>query len=226
MGEGGILDLKDRGSNRNKFAEWKDLTPLQNELIDTIIGCDSHVIATMRAKTEYVLDERNKPTKVGTAPIQRNGVEFEFDVVGELSSAGDYNTIDFTKTRCPQLRGRSFRNPGEEVAQILYDWTQTATAPAAKPAAAAATPQVTEAQERFFDRMRFAVDEAKLFEDRAAAAAWVANIFGDVKMRDLTDEQCNDAYRQLEEDLDAHMETQGEVDGAATVAAEQNGAHG
>ncbi len=41
----------------------------------------------MRAKTEYVIQEVNGkqvPKKIGMAPIQRDGVEYEFDVVADM----------------------------------------------------------------------------------------------------------------------------------------------
>lgn len=231
MGQGGILDLKDRSSEKNGFAAWKNLTPLQNELIDTIIGCDSHVISTMRAKTEYVLEQNSRgkqaPRKVGTAAVQRDGVEYEFDVVGELTAEGDYNLIEFTKTRCPALRGRSYRNPGEDVAQILYDWTKTAAeAPAMADEAvdadnegtATAEPEQSETRDRFNTLARAAI-EAGMWSGRDGAIAWLRRAIGDDTIgssADCTDDQLNVAIRALDEDLDSFNE------GVAAATADAN----
>lgn len=60
---------------------------LQNRLVQAILRSDLHVIATMRSKTSYAMDEviedgrkRTKVVKQGMALIQRDGFEHEFDV--------------------------------------------------------------------------------------------------------------------------------------------------
>lgn len=76
-GRDGALELVDRAAKRsesgNSFAAWRDVTPLHNKLVDTVIGAPMHIIATMRAKTEYVMVANSKgkmePQKVGLAPI-------------------------------------------------------------------------------------------------------------------------------------------------------------
>ena len=68
---------------------------MHNEMVDAIVGCRSNVIVTMRAKTEYVLEEDSRgkkvPRKIGMAPIQRDGLEYEFTVVGDLTIKGVTN---------------------------------------------------------------------------------------------------------------------------------------
>lgn len=144
-GEGGLLDLVDEIARRmktsNTFAAWKDATPIQNRLIEAIVGAELHVIATMRSKQDYVLEsvERNgrtvqQPKKVGMAPVQRDSMEYEFDVFLDMDV--DNNAI-VQKTRCPQLAGRVFAKPGADVAGILRDWlggqTPTPATQAARP---------------------------------------------------------------------------------------------
>jgi len=126
-GSGGILEVIDkiaaRSNSKNTFAAWKEGTPLQNKMVDTIIGCDVHVIATMRTKQDYVIeaDDRGKmtPKKIGLAPVQRDGFEYEFDVVMNLDID---NQGVITKTRCPALAGGVFKKPGKDVADILITW--------------------------------------------------------------------------------------------------------
>ena len=109
-GVGGALELVDkaraRSQSNNSFTAWKDVTPLHNKLVETILASRCHVIATMRAKTEYVIeaDSRGKqaPRKVGMAPVQRDGIEYEFDVVADLDL--DHRFI-VSKTRCKVLDG-------------------------------------------------------------------------------------------------------------------------
>ena len=92
-GEGGILDYVDSvakaQTSGNSFAAWKQGTPLQKKLFDTMLGSPCHIIATMRSKTEYVIEENERgkkaPRKVGLAPEQRKDAEYEFTLVLDLS---------------------------------------------------------------------------------------------------------------------------------------------
>ncbi len=136
-GEGGILDIVEAFAKRmkspNSFAAWKDATPIQNRLTESILSANTHVIVTMRSKTEYVLgdDGRGKqvPRKVGMAPIQRENWDYEFDIVLEMDSN---NNAIVTKTRCPALTGEVFSKPGKNVADILAAWLSSGVQPQPK----------------------------------------------------------------------------------------------
>lgn len=132
QGTGGLLDLVDEiakrkagGGTPNTFAAWKDATPIQNRLVDAIVGAGIHIIACIRSKQDYTTDKDDKGRtvirKVGMAPQQREGFEYEFDVFGEMDIE---NNMVITKTRCPALNGRVFAKPGEDVASILSIWLQ------------------------------------------------------------------------------------------------------
>lgn len=133
-GTGGLLEIVDKfaaqSNSKNTFAAWKQGTPIYNKLVDRMIQSDIHVIATMRQKMDYVLesDERGKqkPVKVGLAAVQREGFEYEFDVVMNMDTD---NQGVIVKTRCPALAGGVFKKPGKEVADILVDWLSGAPAP-------------------------------------------------------------------------------------------------
>jgi hypothetical protein len=141
MGKDGELDLVDRIARRaqssNSFAAWKQVTPLHNELVDRIIGAPLHVLVSLRAKTEWVLERDEKtgktaPRKVGLAPVMRDGIEYEFDVCGEMDQE---NTLIITKSRCPKLTGGVFGKPGREVAEILKECLNGPPAPVTEKAA-------------------------------------------------------------------------------------------
>ena len=54
-GKDGILEFVDKrkAMNRgNDFSVWRDATPLQNKLVDTILTANLHIICTMRSKME------------------------------------------------------------------------------------------------------------------------------------------------------------------------------
>lgn len=136
-GTGGMLDIVDEIAKRktqgNTFAAWKDATPVQNRLIEGIVGAPIHVIAAMRSKQDYTQekDERGKTIirKVGMAAQQREGFEYEFDVVFDLDI--DHNGI-VTKSRAPSLSDKVFPKPGKQVAQLLTEWLHGAPAPVSR----------------------------------------------------------------------------------------------
>lgn len=132
VGAGGALDLVDQKGG-NKFTAWKDVTPLHRGMIDAIIQSPIHVLATMRSKVEYVLEEDEKgkkvPRKVGVAPVQREGMEYEFDLYCSLDAT---NQMRVTKTRCSPMNARTAVKPGPEFWSPLFDWLKSA-APAAPP---------------------------------------------------------------------------------------------
>jgi hypothetical protein len=135
IGREGALDLVDAAARRSKngssFNAWRDVTPLQHALVDAILRCKCHVIATMRSKVEYLIEKdeksgRSVPRKIGMAPVQRDGVEYEFDVIGELDLE---NNLSVTKSRCPELSGTVTRRPGADFAKALAAWLSDGAAP-------------------------------------------------------------------------------------------------
>ena len=146
-GKDGILEFVDmetaKSRAKNAYTSgWRSATPLHNKLVDTILGCKMHVIACMRSKSEYVMEEVNGkkvPRKIGLQPVQREGMEYEFDVLGDLDQ--DHNLV-ISKSRCAAIDNKLFHKPGAEFAAILNEWLGGAEAPApvAKPSAPIATP--------------------------------------------------------------------------------------
>lgn len=127
-GTGGLLEIVEaiakRSKSGNTFTAWSEATPIQNRLIDAITRSKLHVICTMRSKQEYVLekDERtgkNMPRKVGMAPIQRDGLEYEMDCFFEMDHN---NTLIVQKSRCSALSGQVIDKPDESVSHILKAW--------------------------------------------------------------------------------------------------------
>lgn len=129
-GKGGALEEVDRRSAGKASAftsGWRDVTPKHNALVDAILAYPGHVICTMRQKHEYVLEEDSKgkkvPRKVGMAPVQRDGMEYEFDVVADLDIQGN---VTIGKTRCPDLNGALLKHAdvkgmGEKLKAWLSD---------------------------------------------------------------------------------------------------------
>lgn len=112
-GEGGVLDMVDKAakssSSGNSYVAWRNVTPAHNALVDTILKSNMHIIVTMRSKMEYVIcqeEKRSVPKKIGLAPIQREGLDYEFTVVFDLSIDG--NIASSSKDRTKLFNGKNF----------------------------------------------------------------------------------------------------------------------
>jgi SpoVK/Ycf46/Vps4 family AAA+-type ATPase len=113
---------------QNSFSAWGDVRKIERAFINEILASPAHVIATMRTKTEWVLEDNKRgkpaPRKVGMAPIQASGIEYEFDLAGEM----DLNHIlTISKSRCPALANTTHANPGENLADTLLLWLSDGT---------------------------------------------------------------------------------------------------
>ena len=90
-GEGGLLSKKEALDTRggNQYTNWASITKEHEALKAAILQAPIHVIATMRSKQEYVVEQdsrgKSTPRKVGMAPIQRDGMEYEFTTVFDVS---------------------------------------------------------------------------------------------------------------------------------------------
>jgi hypothetical protein len=135
-GDGGLLDKQGRLSDSgraNSFTAWRQITPEHNSLVEAILASKCHIIATMRSKQEYVLDQndrgRQTPRKLGLAPIQREGMEYEFTVFWDLDAQ---HNAQATKDRTSLFDGTIFRpskETGESLLQYLNEGVEATQAP-------------------------------------------------------------------------------------------------
>ena len=128
-GEGGLLETVDNiaASSRsgNSYTAWRQVTPMHNKLIETMLNSPCHIIATMRSKTEYVIVENDKgrkePRKVGLAPVQREGMDYEFGVVFDL---GQNHMATVSKDRTSLFDGQVF-TLSQQTGQTLKEWLES-----------------------------------------------------------------------------------------------------
>jgi hypothetical protein len=151
MGRGGIQEQLDNYAKKHRgdsFGGWRELTPLHNQFVDALLAAPFHVIGTLRAKMEYVVEKdsagKTNIKKVGLAPVQRDGMEYEFTVVCDLDV--DHNLM-VGKTRCPVVDGMVVNRPDGRFAKILRDWIESGVERPA-PVLPAATEPVQDAHER------------------------------------------------------------------------------
>lgn len=138
-GSGGILELVDKVATAkfrgNTWSAWSDLTPRHREFIDAMLHCNMHIIATGRSKTETAqIDEngRKKVVKLGMKTEQRDGYEYEFTTVLDITHDGNYAIASKDRTKLfhgdPKVITietgemlREWLNKGEEVQYIKND---------------------------------------------------------------------------------------------------------
>lgn len=137
--EGGVLEIVDKAaassSSKNSYIAWRNATPKHNALVDAILNCKMHIIATMRSKAAYDMtpgeNGKIKPIKIGLAPIQRDGLEYEFTVVLDLSVDGHIAVA--SKDRTGLFKDNHFLIT-EETGKQLDLWLNTGVAVEEKPA--------------------------------------------------------------------------------------------
>jgi len=107
----------------NTWSAWSEGTPKQRALVDAILSYPGHVIATMRSKTEWRVEANGKgkqaPVRVGLAPEQGKGIEYEFDLLLELSTDHIGHVI---KDRTGKFQDAMLDKPGEDFGQALAAW--------------------------------------------------------------------------------------------------------
>jgi hypothetical protein len=151
-GKGGVQDLVEQAAQNSPkgdtFRAWGSVgTPAQRDLIEGILGFKGHLISTLRVKTEYVIttgaNGKQKMEKVGLKPDQRDGLDYEFDVI--LNMDMDH-TITVEGSRCPDLPvGATFpaSTGPDHVAQILLAWLKHGQEPLPEPERLTATKAAT-----------------------------------------------------------------------------------
>jgi Ni2+-binding GTPase involved in maturation of urease and hydrogenase len=151
------VDRITQASTKNSVLSWAKVNPKQKRLIEAILNFPGHIIVTMRSKTEWAIgvgkDGKIAPEKIGLAPEQGKGIEFEFDLLLEMDQK--HNAV-ITKDRTGKYQDETIEKPGEDFGVALYDWLmtgvavqpETSTVPvqknALKPAKTAAVPAKTE----------------------------------------------------------------------------------
>jgi hypothetical protein len=121
-----IADTSFRG---NFWSAWSKGTPMQRKLVDAILSYPGHVIATMRSKTEWQSSsggegKKSGPVRVGLAPEQGKGIEYEFDILFEISTEHIAHII---KDRTGKFQDKLLEKPGKQFGEDLVKWLNEGT---------------------------------------------------------------------------------------------------
>ena len=120
-GRGGILDIHSNMAG-NSFTNWAKLTPRHNSFVEKMLQSNCHVIATIRSKQDYVLNEKNGkqiPEKVGLKGVTREGMDYEFTLVLDVDVK--HNAIA-TKDRTGIFVGKPEFRITIETGKMIADW--------------------------------------------------------------------------------------------------------
>jgi hypothetical protein len=120
-GAGGILDIHSNIPG-NSFTAWAKVTPRHTAFVQSILQADLHIISTMRAKTDYVMNEKNGkqvPEKVGLKAVQREDVEYEFTLVMELNQR---HLANISKDRTGLFKNKPEVLLTSDVGTMIADW--------------------------------------------------------------------------------------------------------
>ncbi len=167
----GVLDKKSKmdAAGGNSFSNWAKVTDDYKGILAAVLQSRIHVICCMRSKMDYILEEVERngrktsvPRKVGLAPIMRDGVEYEFSTVFDVSL--DHNATA-SKDRTGLFTDKIAQVTEDTGKQILA-WLSTAEA---IPVAAAAPPDTTI---DWKSRAITAKDKLKIKDPTKAQSLW------------------------------------------------------
>lgn len=126
MGTDGMLEQVDKAAKRaggHGMSGWKEMRPVERQMVEALLAYPGHVICTLRVKTDWVEGENSKGKrqmmKVGTKAEQREGLEYEFDLVASMDLACELTVV---KSRCPALTGEIVLKPGRAFAEVFKAW--------------------------------------------------------------------------------------------------------
>lgn len=121
--------LKETTAHGDGRKAWSIMTPEYKKLVNAILTAPFHVVGTMRAKTEWSTTNEggHKTVRRDTlAPEQRDGFEYEFDMLMELN-ANHYGTI--IKDRTNKFQDEIIQKPGVEFGRKLAEWLKDGAVP-------------------------------------------------------------------------------------------------
>lgn len=195
-GEGGILDSKEKMTG-NDFTKWGKLTPRHDAFIYEILHSPVNIIATVRGKDQYVLEDKNGkqvPKKIGLGATQRDGMEYEYTVTFNVDQESHVATVQKDNTHL--FEGR-FVQLTEDDGEALIQWAGKGLEKDTKK-----RDEYIKSNDDVKNQQTIVADltKEKVKVDKNKALEIVKNVIGDMKISECTDLE---KLKQLEADLTA-----------------------
>lgn len=128
-----ILDQVDKIPGTNSYTKWGKLTPRHNKFTEKIIQSPINIIATVRGKDAYVLEQdkngKQIPKKVGLGYTQRDGLEYEYTVTFNIDQS---NHVASAQKDNSHLFENKYDILTEKDGEALYDWANSGKEPEKK----------------------------------------------------------------------------------------------
>ena len=237
-GSGGLLEFVDQknGNGGNKFAGWREATPLHNELVEAMLQSPLHVIATMRSKTEYILEEdargKKVPKKMGLAPVQRDGMDYEFTLVFDVDQGDHRATASKDRTGLFKNITQAFNDTlTEEEGKLIKTWLETGIEAPAPPPRSAQEPPPHQPElpgssagnsptQLFINREQFKVVKDLIIDTRSDEKIFL-EVFRIASLDKLPAAQYNNAVKALEKKKQQNASSEGAAAGNSQASASQ-----
>ena len=132
-----VARARSRNGKADDMAGWKEFAPHERRMVDAMIASPCHVIVTMRVKTAYEeqvgSDGKKRRVKVGLAPVQRAGLEYEFDLVAAMDEDNNM-VVDKSRVMLPDgsapFTGKAIPKPGPAEFAPFIEWLKGSPRPA------------------------------------------------------------------------------------------------
>ena len=186
-GKGGLIEIHDKMSG-NSFTNWATLTPRHNAFLDAQLYANVNIIACLRGKDEYVMEEKNgkqTPKKVGLGAQQRNGFEYECQVTLMIDQSN--HVASAMKDNSHIFEGQ-YEVLTEEHGELLRAWAETGED---KPA-----PPVTLISQKALAALHAKAKDLNLTHEELSA--WAQRDYGVTSLKELTDPQSREFYKLLD----------------------------
>jgi len=222
-GEGGLLDrhskITEASRSKNSYVAWREVTPLHNRLVESILHSACHIIVCMRAKMEYVQTPEGKVEKVGMGAIQRDGLEYEFDAVLELANPS--HLASSSKDRTGLFDGKTPQKIDGKTGTLIAEYFSggkpmpepnpaPAPKPAPEPAPVASEPAPEQPTEPPAEKSTLEKRRAKMhammkelgFNSKEVKTALLNKITNKEHTGDLTDGEWDNLFTELQAEID------------------------
>lgn len=116
----------------NSFTNWAKVTPRQKAFVDKILQTNAHIIATMRTKQDYVLNQKDGkfiPEKVGLKSVQRDGLDYEFTLVFDIDIK---HFAVSSKDRTGLFMGKPEFTISEQTGKEILEWCNSGSSEVAR----------------------------------------------------------------------------------------------
>jgi hypothetical protein len=116
----------------NSYTNWAKVTPRHDKFMEKILQSPIHLLATVRGKDEYLLEEKNGkqvPKKVGLGYKQRDDVEYNYTVTFNIDQQSHIATATKDNTHLFEERYDALT---EKDGIALYEWANNGEIPVKK----------------------------------------------------------------------------------------------